>query len=82
MNGRVIFTLVTICLVGYATGARILGILPMGAKSHNIIGAAYMKALAAAGHEVTVVSPYTLKSPPKNYRDIELTGMLEATPHW
>uniref|UniRef100_A0A8D8GSP1 2-hydroxyacylsphingosine 1-beta-galactosyltransferase n=1 Tax=Culex pipiens TaxID=7175 RepID=A0A8D8GSP1_CULPI len=78
MNGRGIFTLVTIGLVGYASGARILGILPMGAKSHNIIGAAYMKALAAAGHEVTVVSPYTLKSPPKNYRDIELTGMLEA----
>ncbi|XP_062549714.1 UDP-glycosyltransferase UGT5-like [Armigeres subalbatus] len=60
-------------LVASSEGARILGVLPPGGKSHFYIGAGYMKALAEAGHDVTVISSFPLKNPPKNYRDIELT---------
>jgi hypothetical protein len=59
--------------------ARILGIFPMGAPSHYILGNSLLKGLAEKGHDVTMVSPFTEKNPPKNgsYRDIVLTGFLE-----
>ncbi|XP_062549715.1 UDP-glycosyltransferase UGT5-like [Armigeres subalbatus] len=68
---------VLLLLVSTSEGARILGVLPMVATSHFNIGAGIMKTLANAGHDVTVVSPYTLKNPPKNYREILLTGLVE-----
>ncbi|XP_065086148.1 UDP-glycosyltransferase UGT5-like [Ochlerotatus camptorhynchus] len=75
MAARSTAAIVLLVLVTFSEGAKILGVLPMGGKSHHIIGAAYMKTLAEAGHEVTVISPFPSKNPPKNYRDIELTGM-------
>lgn len=39
-------------------------------KSHWIIGHSVMKALANAGHEVTVASPFPLKEPINNYHDV------------
>ncbi|XP_062549717.1 UDP-glycosyltransferase UGT5-like [Armigeres subalbatus] len=68
---------VLLLLVTFSEGAKILGVLPMVATSHFNIGAGIMKALANAGHEVTVISPYSLKNPPKNYREILLTGLIE-----
>ncbi|XP_058833855.1 UDP-glycosyltransferase UGT5-like [Topomyia yanbarensis] len=70
-----IFILITVLTV--SNGFKILGILPTGGRSHDIIGAAFMRALAAAGHEVTIITPYPAKNPPPNYHQIELTGMLE-----
>ncbi|XP_039443467.1 UDP-glycosyltransferase UGT5-like [Culex pipiens pallens] len=78
MDSCALLALALLGLVCSSEGAKILGILPTAGKSHYIIGAAYMKTLAEAGHEVTVISPFPLKNPPKHYRDIELTGMLEA----
>lgn len=45
--------------------------------SHYITGSALMKGLAAAGHEVTVISPYPQAKPLKNYRDITVGGIVE-----
>ncbi|XP_058832777.1 UDP-glycosyltransferase UGT5-like isoform X2 [Topomyia yanbarensis] len=56
-----------------AEGARILG-----SKSHYIVGSALMKALAKRGHEVTVISPFPMKKPLPNYRDIT-TDIWDAT---
>uniref|UniRef100_A0A1Y9H2G0 UDP-glucuronosyltransferase n=1 Tax=Anopheles dirus TaxID=7168 RepID=A0A1Y9H2G0_9DIPT len=41
-------------------------------KSHWILGSALMKELAMDGHEVTVISPFTLKNAPKTYRHVEI----------
>nr|CAH7746254.1 unnamed protein product [Callosobruchus chinensis] len=41
------------------TGAKILGFSPMPAPSHNFLGKAVFKALAEAGHDVTVVTCFT-----------------------
>lgn len=57
--------------------AKILAIFPTVSKSHWIFGSKLMKELANAGHEVTVLSPFPLKNPPKGYRDIELTGVIK-----
>jgi len=41
--------------------ARILGIFPSPSVSHQLTFQAIMKALAARGHQITVISPNPLK---------------------
>jgi glucuronosyltransferase len=36
-----------------------------------------MKGLAKAGHEVTVISAFPLSKPMPNWRDVEITGLME-----
>lgn len=57
----------------HVESAKILGVFPFASKSHSILGQALFTALAKQGHEVTYISPFPLKKPPKNYRDIPLT---------
>ncbi|XP_043268662.1 UDP-glucosyltransferase 2-like [Venturia canescens] len=57
-------------------GARILGLFPLQGKSHFVMCETLMRALAARGHQVDVVSHFPLKNPPPNYRDISLAGTL------
>jgi glucuronosyltransferase len=67
-----VFLLWTISLLNYCHGAKILAVFPTPSKSHWILGQPLMKELARAGHEVTVMSPFQAKNPPKNYRHIEM----------
>lgn len=62
-----------------ADGAKILAIFNLASKSHYILGSVYLKALAEAGHEVTMVSPYNDAPKPQNtsYREIVLDGLIE-----
>lgn len=66
-----------LCLSGSSESYKILGIFPTMAKSHYITGGALMKALAAAGHEVSVISPFPQEKPLKNFRDITVLGIVE-----
>lgn len=74
----------SLCLAALAIGIfstvngfKVLGVLPLGARSHFAIGHAILKNLAEAGHDVTVISPYPLKKPIKNYRDISTKDILD-----
>ncbi|KAG5880366.1 hypothetical protein JTB14_029492 [Gonioctena quinquepunctata] len=51
----------------------------MAAPSHYILDNALMRGLAEAGHDVTLISPFTDKNPPENgsWREIILDGFLE-----
>lgn len=62
---------------GRLDGYKVLGILPFGSASHFKIGHSIVDALREAGNEVTVISPYPLKKPVKNYRDISIADALE-----
>lgn len=71
-----------ICLVFYSqygNSAKILAVFDAASPSHYYLGNAYLRALAEAGHDVTMVSPFEEKNPPKNgtYRDVVLTGAYE-----
>ncbi|KAJ8980274.1 hypothetical protein NQ317_005132 [Molorchus minor] len=59
--------------------SRILGVFPFAGRSHYILGNSLMRGLAEAGHDVTVISPFEDKNPPKNgsYNNIVLTGFYE-----
>lgn len=69
---------VFVALAACANGARILGIIPLVSHSHYIGAYKLLKALAARGHDVTLVSPYKDKAPSKNFRDIVLEGFAEV----
>lgn len=51
--------------------SRILFLFPSPSKSHLIVVQGLSTALAERGHDVTVVSPFPLSKPMKNYRDIK-----------
>lgn len=57
-----------------ANGHRILGLFPHPGISHFQFFHPVMKALAEAGHEVTVVSHFPSKQKIENYKDEPLTG--------
>jgi hypothetical protein len=62
---------------------RILGLFPHQGRSHFTFFHPIMRALAEAGHEVTVVSEFPIKEPIENYHDEALptdasSGMLNA----
>lgn len=65
----VVIFLVFIGIVN-VNGYKILGVFPTPGKSHWIIGHSVMKTLADAGHSVTVISAFPLKTPIENYRDV------------
>lgn len=65
------------CLLGYSSGARILGVFPHVAKSHFFMSEVFMKGLAARGHEVVVISHFPQKTPIPNYTDISLVGSMQ-----
>lgn len=57
---------------------KFLGVLHFSAKSHFIVGSALLKGLVEQGHEVTVISPYPLKQPMKNYHDVPVPSVLKV----
>lgn len=51
---------------------RVLGVFPTTWKSHWTIGTSILKQLSSAGHDVTLVSPFELKT--ENMRNVILRG--------
>ncbi|EDW66951.1 UDP-glycosyltransferase UGT5 [Drosophila virilis] len=64
--------------LGHVWGYSFLLISPTAAKSHFYVGQALAKGLVAAGHEVTVVSPFPQKKPIKNYVDVATPNIITA----
>nr|QVG59861.1 UDP-glucuronosyltransferase [Nilaparvata lugens] len=58
-------------------GANILGIFPTASFSHQQPLLAVSRALAARGHNLTVINTNPNKTPLKNYRDIDLGFMYK-----
>lgn len=67
-----IFVVFCAGICALTNGYRILGVFPTQCKSHWIIGHSVMKSLAKAGHSVTIISPFPLKTPIENYHDVSL----------
>lgn len=59
-------------LTTFSSGSRILFLFPSPSQSHLIVVKGLSTTLAERGHDVTVVSPFPLKKPMKNYRDIKI----------
>ncbi|EDW38375.1 GL12558 [Drosophila persimilis] len=70
--------LLLLCLLSCVTAYNYLVVLHTAARSHYHVGSALAKGLAAAGHQVTIVSPFELKKPIKNIRDVPVPSILNA----
>lgn len=70
--------LALMCLLSSATAYNYLLVLPTIARSHYNVGSALAKGLAAAGHQVTLVSPFPLKTPIQNINDLPVPNILKA----
>ncbi|RZB40719.1 UDP-glucuronosyltransferase-like, partial [Asbolus verrucosus] len=66
-------------LLDVIESARILTVFALPGRSHYILGSSLARALAEKGHDVTMISAFSEKIPPKNgtYRDIIITGALD-----
>jgi glucuronosyltransferase len=63
-------SLLLLILATFSSASRILFLFPSPSESHLIVVKGLSTTLAERGHDVTVVSPFPLKKPMKNYRDI------------
>ncbi|KAH8382856.1 hypothetical protein KR009_005610 [Drosophila setifemur] len=73
-----LLALLLLGLLSCVSAYNYLVVLPTAARSHYHVGSALAKGLASAGHQVTLVSPFELKKPIKNLRDVSAKGMLAA----
>ncbi|KAH8375032.1 hypothetical protein KR200_011642 [Drosophila serrata] len=72
---RVCFLL---CLIpGYLDAARILALYPIPGYSHYYHSLPYLKGLASLGHEITLVSPFSLEEPFVNIYEILVPELFE-----
>lgn len=59
--------------LGIINGANILGVFPNNGMSHWIVYEGVLKALAARGHNITVITSFPQKIPVSNYTDIDVS---------
>ena len=57
--------------------AKILALFPFPGPSQYILVQPYLKALAARGHELTVINAFPQKQPVKNYRDVTVLEVFD-----
>lgn len=50
--------------------SRILFLIPMPMKSHYALGDRLIRKLVGRGHHVTLISPFKMADPPKNFTEI------------
>ena len=73
IKSSVVLAVVLLSLISYASSYNILGVFHTTARSHYITGSALMKGLAAAGHNVTVITHFPQSKPIPNYHDIDIS---------
>lgn len=72
------FALIVLFAFQCVRSYKILGLFPTTSASHYYVGNALMKGLAAAGHDVTIFSPFNESKPIKNYRGVYLSRIRES----
>ncbi|KAH8375036.1 hypothetical protein KR200_011652 [Drosophila serrata] len=71
-------SLLLLCLLSCVSAYNYLVVLHTAARSHYHVGSALAKGLASAGHQVTLVSPFELKKPIKNIKDVTAKGIIAS----
>ncbi|XP_034662986.1 UDP-glucuronosyltransferase 2A1-like [Drosophila subobscura] len=70
--------LLLLCSLSCVSAYNYLVVLHTAARSHYHVGSALAKGLAAAGHQVTIVSPFELKKPIPNIKDVLVPSVMEV----
>jgi glucuronosyltransferase len=76
---KIVLLITTVLIFSPAVrSARILALFGFSTQSHNNVFSALTKELAVRGHDLTVVTTYSLKNPPQNYRQIEISELRKV----
>lgn len=75
---EVITLIIVTCAIQHLHAARILCVLWFRGESHFRSFEVLLKALAARGHDVVVVSHFPLSNPMENYTDISVFGSMPS----
>uniref|UniRef100_A0A182WAE8 Uncharacterized protein n=1 Tax=Anopheles minimus TaxID=112268 RepID=A0A182WAE8_9DIPT len=59
-----------------SSGAKILAVFPSISKTNYIFGQVLFEALAARGHNLTIVSPFEIQYAYENIRQVRITGLF------
>lgn len=70
--------LVTFGALSSANCANILGVFPINGRSHWVVYESVMKALAARGHNVTVITSFPQKTPVPNMTEIDVSAAFPS----
>ena len=73
----IVFSAIFFVLIIKSYSLKILALLPVASKSHWIIGHEIVKSLVDAGHEATVLTPFPMENPIKNYEEIDISKMTK-----
>lgn len=63
--------------ISVSHGFKVLGVLPIACKSHFAIGTSILKALHESGHNITVISPFSIGNETENYHEIDIQHILK-----
>ncbi|KAK9505170.1 hypothetical protein O3M35_009280 [Rhynocoris fuscipes] len=70
---------IIVCLAYFGHTANILVLLPLPFYSHTVNFMPVFKALAARGHNVTMYSPFPMKTPVTNLTEVTVPLLLQST---
>lgn len=70
--------LVVIGALSSVNGANILGVFPINGRSHWVVYESVMKALAARGHNVTVITSFPQKVRVPNLTEIDVSATFPS----
>lgn len=70
--------LVAASIFSAANSANILGVFPINGRSHYVVYESVMKALAARGHNVTVITSFPQKTPVANLTEIDVSATFPS----
>ncbi|KAM3962159.1 UDP-glycosyltransferase UGT5-like [Aphomia sociella] len=65
-------------MINLCSAYKILVIFPFPSKSHSILGDNLVKPLLQAGHEVTYITPFPIKYPHKNLKQVDVRENIEV----
>jgi hypothetical protein len=74
---KLLLVIAVFSLAKCACSYKILGVFPLGSPSHYAIGESTLKALAEAGHEVTMISVMKTKKPVNNFKEIIIPDSMK-----
>ncbi|CAG9759468.1 unnamed protein product [Ceutorhynchus assimilis] len=77
MKAILIYLGILQCFALSVNGLKLLCVFPLPARSHYILGNELAKGLANLGHEVTIIAAFEENNPPKGYRSVWISEIME-----
>lgn len=78
---KLLATIIVVLFLGFSScdALKILVCFPVAGKSHIILGQALVNGLIKHGHNVTMVTPFSIKIQSDNFREVLIDNLQAKT---